>query len=129
LPGLFRLKRHGVLLACNALIRGPLGTHNVELLIDTGSSHSVAPVEALEAIGCSPSTSPEHLRITTASGVIVAPRVPCESLQIFDRILQPTHLVAYDLPFAGAVQGLLGMDALAHLGARIDAAKGTIELA
>jgi predicted aspartyl protease len=124
----FALKRYGTLLVCNALIEGPSGTHNVELLLDTGSSYSVAPVEVLEAIGCSPSTSSDHVRITTASGVIVAPRVTCESLRVFDRILQSASVVAHDLPFAGPVQGLLGMDALVRLGARIDVVNATMEL-
>ena len=124
----FALKRYGTLLVCNALIEGPSGIHNIELLLDTGSSHSVAPVEVLEAIGCSPSTSADHVRITTANGLIVAPRVACESLTVFDRVLQSASVVAHDLPFAGPVQGLLGMDALLRLGARIDVANATIQL-
>ncbi len=125
----FALKRYGTLLVCNALIEGPSGIHNIELLLDTGSSHSVAPVEVLEAIGCSPSTSADHVRITTANSLIVAPRVTCESLTVFDRVLQSAPVVAHDLPFAGPVQGLLGMDALLRLGARIDVANATIQLA
>jgi predicted aspartyl protease len=128
LAATFALKRYGSLLVCNALIEGPTGTHNVELLLDTGSSHSVAPVEVLEAIGCSPSTVLDHVRITTANGVIVAPRVTCGSLRVFDRVLQSASVVAHDLPFAGPVQGLLGMDALMRLGARIDVVNAAMEL-
>lgn len=119
---------YGGLVVCNALIRGPSGTNNVELLLDTGSSHSVAPVEILEAIGCSPSTSSDHVRITTANGIIVAPRVECDSLRVFDRIIERAHVVAHDLPFAGPVQGLLGTDALLQFGARIDVVGATIDL-
>jgi hypothetical protein len=59
--------------------------------------------------------------------VIVAPRVACESLRVFDRVLRPASLVAHDLPFAGPVQGLLGMDAVIRLGARIDVVNATME--
>jgi predicted aspartyl protease len=128
LAATFALKRYGSLLVCNALIEGPTGTHNVELLLDTGSSHSVAPVEVLEAIGCSPSTSPDRVRITTANDVIVVPRVVCNSLRVFDRVLSSTPVVGHDLPFAGPVQGLLGMDALMRLGARIDVVNATLGL-
>jgi predicted aspartyl protease len=124
----FALKRYGNLLVCNALLAGPSGTHNVELLLDTGSNHSVAAVEVLEAIGCSPSTSPDRVRITTANDVIVVPRVVCNSLRVFDRVLSSTPVVGHDLPFAGPVQGLLGMDALMRLGARIDVVNATLGL-
>jgi predicted aspartyl protease len=129
LAATFGLKRYGTLLVCNALVEGRSGTHNIELLLDTGSSHSVAPVEVLEAIGCSPSASTDHVRITTANGVIVAPRVTCQSLRIFDRSLSSVPIVGHDLPFAGSVQGLLGMDALLRLGAQIDVVNATIRLA
>jgi hypothetical protein len=44
------------------------------LLIDTGSNYTVVPNELLEAIGCSPAASHDHVRIMTANGVVILPR-------------------------------------------------------
>jgi predicted aspartyl protease len=43
-------------------------------LIDTGSNYTVVPNELLEAIGCSPAVSHDHVRIMTANGVVILPR-------------------------------------------------------
>jgi predicted aspartyl protease len=98
------------------------------LLLDTGSNHTVLAHEILERIGCSSATSTDHIRIVTANGVIMAPAVEVESLRLFERELRKATLVAHDLPFAGPIDGLLGMDVLAELGYRIDIATAQIEL-
>ena len=125
----FALIRYGRLLLCNALAAGPRGTHDAALLVDTGSNHTVLSVEALEKIGCSPTASREHIRIMTANGVVILPRVRVDRLTIFERTLDGAALIAHDLPFSGPIDGLLGMDALVALGARIDIPGAQIELA
>lgn len=99
------------------------------LLLDTGSNHTVVAHEILERIGCSPAISTDHIRIVTANGVIMAPKVEIESLKLFEREVSKPKLVAHDVPFAGPIDGLLGMDVLAELGCRIDIAAARVELA
>jgi predicted aspartyl protease len=50
----YRLRRAGSLLITKAAITGPQGTKVLNLLIDTGSTYTIVPTEALEATGCSP---------------------------------------------------------------------------
>jgi predicted aspartyl protease len=110
-------------------VAGPLGTRRASLLLDTGSNYTVVPVETLEAVGCSPAASSEHIRITTAGGVLIAPRVRVQRLTVFERHLKGVDLIAHDLPFSGPIDGLLGMDVLTALGACIDIPAGRIEIA
>jgi predicted aspartyl protease len=124
----FALIPYGRLLLCNALVAGPQGVHNVVLLVDSGSNHTVLSVEALEKIGCSPADSHDHIRIMTANGVVILPRVRVDALTVFERKLDGAELIAHDLPFSGPIDGLLGMDVLTALGARIDIPARQIEL-
>lgn len=120
--------RYGRLLLCNALVAGARSTHDAVLLVDTGSNHTVLSVEALEKIGCSPTASRDHIRIMTANGFVILPRVRVDALTIFERTLDGTELVAHDLPFSGPIDGLLGMDVLVTLRARIDIGAAEIEI-
>jgi predicted aspartyl protease len=116
------------LLVCNAVVAGPKGIRDVSLLVDTGSNYTVVPNELLEAIGCSPAASRDHVRIMTANGVVILPRVKADTLTVFERRLDGAELIAHDLPFSGPIDGLLGMDMLGALGARIDIPAAQIEL-
>lgn len=129
LPHSFPLIRYGQLLLGQAELSGPEGTRRLWLLLDTGSNYTVVAVAALEAVGCSPASSGEHVRITTADGVLIAPRVRTEALTVFERRLPGALIIAHDLPFTGPIDGLLGMDVLVALRARIDVAGAQIELA
>jgi predicted aspartyl protease len=98
------------------------------LLVDTGSNYTVVPVEMLEAIGCSPAASEEHVRIMPANGVVILPRVKVDALTVFEHRINGAELIAHDLPFSGPIDGLLGMDLLVTLGARIDIPAAEIEI-
>lgn len=125
----FSVTRHGSLLLCGAIVTGPRGARDLILLVDTGSNHTVMPTEVLEAVGCSPAISRDHIRITTAGGVLIAPRVRVDALTIFGQRIEGAGVIAHDLPFSGPIDGLLGMDVLTALGARIDIPAGQIEIA
>ena len=122
------MRRHGNLLLCKAVVAGPQGPHDATLLLDTGSNYTAITYEILERVGCSATMSRAHIRIITANGVIVAPRVQTNALTIFDREIVGAEVIAHDLPFSGPIDGLLGMDALVALRARIDVVGAQIEL-
>ncbi len=63
----YRLADSGTLLITKAAIAGPEGIKILSLLVDTGSSYTIIPVEALESCGCSPAKAKKHLRIVTGS--------------------------------------------------------------
>ena len=129
MPQTFALTRYGKLLLCNALVAGPQGVHEVILLLDTGSNYTVVAVEALEKIGCSPIASQDRVRIMTGNGPLIAPRVRTRAITVFQREMAGAEVIAHDLPFSGPIDGLLGMDVLVALQARIDTAVATIEIA
>lgn len=69
----YKLENSGSLLLSKAAIADPDGIKILNLLIDTGSSYTIIPFEALESCGCSPVEAKKHIRIVTGSGFIVAP--------------------------------------------------------
>lgn len=85
-------------------------------------------IEVLEKIGCSPAASRDHLRVTTANGVVILPRVKADVLTVFEHDIIGAEIIAHDLPFSGPIDGLLGMDVLTALRARIDIPAAQIEI-
>ena len=74
--------RIGDLLLTRGAVHGPGGTKVVRLLVNTGSSFTILPVEVLEAIGCNPAASREHVRLITGNGIVIAPRVSVKWLNV-----------------------------------------------
>ena len=124
----YPLERVGNLLLTKAAISGPAGVKVVRLLVDTGSVYTIVPVEVLESVGCSPAVSPEHVRLITGSGYIIAPRVRVVWLQCLGQKVDQMAVVAHTLPFGSLVDGLLGMDFLRPFRATILIAEGIIEV-
>jgi predicted aspartyl protease len=128
LPRSYTLIRSGSLLLARAAVTGPAGTKVINLLVDTGSTYTIFPVEVLESIGISPAKSEEHERIATGSGYIIAPKVRVRSLSTLGKEFRRVVVMAHTLPFGGPIDGLLGMDILSRLKATISVAEGTIEV-
>jgi aspartyl protease family protein len=128
LPRSYTLTRTGNLFLTRAAVIGPAGTIVINLLVDTGSTYTILPVEVLESIGLSPAESKEHERIATGSGYIIAPKIRVTGLSTLGREFRRFSVIAHTLPFGGPVDGLLGKDILCRLKAKIATAKGTIEV-
>jgi len=122
------LPRIGNLYLTRAAVKGPLAVSVLRLLVDTGSTYTILPVEVLEALGCDPATSQERVRITTASGYLLAPQVVVSWLQALGKKRRNFRVVAHTLPSAGPIDGLLGMDFLVAIRARIDLGSGVVEV-
>lgn len=124
----YKLSNSGNLLITKAAITGPDGIKILSLLVDTGSSYTIIPVEALESCGCSPVEAKKHLRIVTGSGFIVAPVVQLKWFGAFGAKIDNFNVVAHTLPFSGPIDGLLGMDFLRKIKARINTEDSLIEI-
>jgi aspartyl protease family protein len=105
---------------------GAAGTKVINLLVDTGSTFTILPVEVLESIGVSPAESEQHERIATGSGYIIAPKIRVRSFNTLGKKFSRFLVVAHTLPFGGPVDGLLGMGILFRIKARIAIAAGKI---
>jgi len=128
LPQTYPLTRRGNLLIARAAVTGPAGTKVVNLLVDTGSTYTILPVEVLESIGLSPAQSAAHERIATGSGYIIAPKLGVRTFNTLGRKFRHLPVIAHTLPFGGPIDGLLGMDVLSRLKARIVVDDGSIEV-
>src|SRR2546430_9706178 len=124
----YLVERVGSLLLTKAAISGPAGVKVVRLLVDTGSVYTILPVEVLESVGCSPAVSTEHVRLITGSGYLIAPKVQALWFQCLGQKVDQMAVVAHTLPFGSLVDGLLGMDFLGAVHAKILIAEGIIEL-
>ncbi len=125
----YHLDRVGPLLLTRAAVHGPDGTKVIKLLVDTGSSYTILPVEVLQAIGCDPTLRREgEVRLITGSGVVIAPRVSVGWFHVLGQRMEGQQVVAHTIPFSGFFDGLLGMDVLTPLQARIDISKGSIQV-
>lgn len=124
----YRLSRIGNLYLTRAAVKGPLGVSVLRLLVDTGSTYTILPVEVLEALGCDPTLSKARVRITTASGYLLAPQVTVGWFQALGKEQGDFRVVAHTLPPAGPIDGLLGMDFLVPMRAKIDLAGGVVEV-
>lgn len=122
----YKLQKVGSLFLTKAAISGPEGTKVLRLLVDTGSSYTVLPVEFLEASGCSPADSRERIRVVTGSGFIIAPLVQVEWINALGYKIEGFKVVAHTLPSSGPIDGLLGMDFLLKVKAHINLEDGAI---
>lgn len=126
----YRALRRGKLL----LVRAAAGSTEessivLRLLIDTGSSHTVLPVEVLESLGCDTHHPIDRVRIIAANGIIVAPRLAVAWFHCLGRRIIDFPVLAHTLPVGTYVDGLLGMDFLVRCRATISAGDGSITVA
>jgi len=123
----YRALRRGKLL----IVRAAAGSAEdnsivLRLLIDTGSSHTVLPVEVLESLGCDTHHPLARVRILAANGTIVAPQVALAWFHCLGRRFNDFPVLAHTLPVGTYVDGLLGMDFLTRCRATISVSDGSI---
>lgn len=123
----YKLSRIGKLLRLDAAVGGGVGNvGRVRLLLDTGASYSMLPLEALEALGYAPHQSNEAVRLFSANGIILAPVVRLSWFNCLGQTLKNFPVVAHTIPSGIPADGLLGMDFLSSCGAVISIADAGI---
>ncbi len=91
---------------------GRRGSLFVDMALDTGATHTMAPPEFLAAIGCDPILAIRKMEISTASGIILAPLVRLRALRCLGQEVKGLPVLAHALPGESPVEGLLGLDFL-----------------
>lgn len=124
----YHLEKVGSLFLTKAAVKGAEGAMVIRLLVDTGSTYTILPVEVFESIGCSPAKSRDHVKIITGSGTIIAPKVDVIWFQSLGQKIDKFKAVAHTLPFSGPINGLLGMDFLLAIKAHINLEAGRVEV-
>jgi len=102
--------------------------HKSHQLARRHSTFTILPVEVLESIGLSPAESKEHERIATGSGYIIAPKLRVRTFNTLGKEFRRVVVIAHTLPFGGPIDGLLGMDILCRMKAKIATAAGLIDV-
>lgn len=99
----------------------------VTLLVDTGSSFTILPVEILQQLGYNLSQPSRRQSITTGQGS--TPPLPVVTVSWFNcagQLIENFEVVAFDIPAGLRVNGLLGMDFLLSCRAVISIAQAEI---
>lgn len=122
----YSLIRIGRLWATRAALTDSGGSKVLTLLVDTGATYTIIPVELLESIGQSVATCREHVRIVTGNGILMVPRVIVAKFHCLGQQMQSFSVIGHTLPPAGPIDGLLGMDFLQACNAVIDIASGKL---
>ena len=98
----------------------------VRLLVDTGSSYTILPVEVVEALGCDTHHPLRRVRMVAANGITVAPLVGVPWLHCLGERANNYPVIAHTLPSGAFVAGVLGMDFLCACKASISTHDGRI---
>jgi len=111
-----------------AELYGPSASIVLRLALDTGASTTVIGSAPLAAAGYDPALADERVRVTTAAGVEVLPRLKIERLGSlgFDRA--DLAILGHTLPPSARIDGLLGLDFLRGQRLSIDFREGLITL-
>ena len=124
---IYHLERQGRLFRLRAAIGGmAIQSAVLRLLLDTGASYTMIPVEVLEALGYDTHNPVQRMRMVTVSGVIVAPVVRVSWFHCLGQRIEDMPVAAYTLPSGVFVDGLLGMDFLSRCGGVFSARSGEI---
>lgn len=98
----------------------------LRLLVDTGASYTLIPIEAAERLGVDLAHPIEKVRIVAANGVLIAPRVAIPAFDCLGRHHRGFPVLAFTLPAETYVDGLLGMDFLGRQRFVFDLGRGTV---
>ena len=123
----YRLAVQRNLFITKAAIEGPGGLHVVRLLVDTGSQFTFIAREILETVGYDPAAQRERQDYVTTAGIGSVPVVRLHRFSCLGQALNHFPVLAYTLPFARYMNGVLGMDFLHRFPFKIDTLRGVIE--
>jgi predicted aspartyl protease len=124
---MFSLQRYGNLLCLKASVRGPSGDPRVvRLLVDTGSSFTVLPIQILQDIGYSTEAASRSVSIMAAGGVLRSPVIDVLEFNCLGQQATEFSVVAMNLPFNPVFNGILGMDFMKRYRSVIDVEKAEI---
>jgi predicted aspartyl protease len=124
---MFSLQRYGNLLCLKASVRGLSGDPRVvRLLVDTGSSFTVLPIQILQDIGYSTEVASRSVSIMAAGIVLQSPVIDVLEFNCLGQQATEFSVVAMNLPFNPVFNGILGMDFMKRCRSVIDVEKGEI---
>jgi len=107
---------------------GPAGIREIDVILDTGAAYTVVAWDVAKDIGYDPAVSKRRMSIVTANGVIEAPLVTVESVELADLRAEAVDIICHDIPEIAGIEGLLGLSFLRHFRTLIDYPTGILEI-
>ena len=106
----------GGVISVYAQVTGPASTRSMKMVLDTGASLTMVPPEKILAMGYKiPVSRDKIVKIFTASGVEYVPVVVVDSMSALGITVRRLEVVCHSLSPDSPVEGLLGLNFLAHL--------------
>lgn len=90
------------------------------MALDTGATLTVISLNTARAIGYDPSKSGDNVKLVTAGGVVLAPKLRLRSVACLGQKVANLHVVCHDLPAGSPIEGLLGLNFLRHFRLLLD---------
>lgn len=109
-------------------IHGPAGIREIDLILDTGAVYTVIAWDVVKDIGYDPAISERRVPIVTANGVIEAPLITVDRIQVADLRAEAIDVVCHDIPELAGIEGLLGLSFLKHFRTLIDYTTGVLKI-
>jgi len=109
-------------------IHGPDGLREIDMILDTGAIYTVIAWDVAKDIGYDPAISQRRMPIVTANGVIEAPLISVERIQLADLRAEMVDVICHDIPEIAGIEGLLGLSFLQQFTTLIDYPKGVLEI-
>ncbi|MEG4841335.1 retropepsin-like aspartic protease [Microcoleus sp. B9-D4] len=128
-PKVYRLLRYGQnLLAVQATVGSREGGDfvRVRLLVDTGSSFTILPVQVLQNLGYDTRNPLRRQELVTGQGRIYVPVINVSWFNCVGQLIENFEIVAHDIPPNIRIDGLLGMDFLTRFQAVISVSDAEI---
>jgi len=125
----YRLLRYGQnLLAVQATVGSREGGDfvRVRLLVDTGSSFTILPVQVLQNLGYDTRNPLRRQELVTGQGRIYVPVINVSWFNCVGQLIENFEIVAHDIPPNIRIDGLLGMDFLTRFQAVISVSDAEI---
>lgn len=109
-------------------VTGPHGWRELDAILDTGAVYTVMAWDVLRDVGYDPARSERTVSIVTANGVIQAPLVSVEAIELGDLCVADLEVVCHDIPELAGIEGLLGLNFLRHFHVVIDYPNSLLEI-
>ncbi len=104
------------------------GREQVNFIVDTGASYTVISRSTARKLGIKLRKKGPKVRLQTANGMIDAPIVSLESVEVGGMRVTDLKAAVHDFSKDRAVSGLLGLNFLSHFRLDIDTKKGILVL-
>ena len=109
-------------------ISGPAGAREIEVILDTGAVYTVIAWDVAKDIGYDPAVSERRISIVTANGIIDAPLITVQSIELAELRAEAVDVVCHDIPEIAGIEGLLGLSFLRRFRTLIDYTRGVLEI-